>query len=340
MANLPVVTNNPIPTFKQPIVDDDKNTTRPWYFFFQSLYNNILKPTGVTPGSYTNTNLTVNANGVITSASSGSGGGVTQLVAGTNVTLSPPSGTGVVTVNAAAGASLFNITVDSHPTVPTGVGLGPNDEFEFGSTIDTSGSRYSGATGWVPFNLGTGSTAVSNGALLFTPQVTAGVNCSGYVVPVPGSGTWTYTAKIAGSPCANAPLVGMILSTSAGATGKLYMFGITQNAVGTGLVTIQQFTNATTFTSSVGNGSISGGASGSVATLISSHFYYLKISFDGTNLIFSVSTTGQQGANSFVTNLTVLPSAFLGTPGLVGLGVQNQGSLNIQLLCDWFRRTA
>jgi len=101
MANLPVVTPNPIPTFKQPIADGENNTTRPWYFFFQSLYNNILKPTGVTPGSYTNTNLTVNANGVITAASSGTGGGVTQIVAGSNITISPPGGTGIVTVNAA-----------------------------------------------------------------------------------------------------------------------------------------------------------------------------------------------------------------------------------------------
>lgn len=215
-----------------------------------------------------------------------------------------------------------NITPDTHPSSPNA----QDDEFETGSSINTSQ--------WTAFNVSTGTTTLANGSLVFLPALTASRNFGGYSQPVTGS--WEYTAQVStqapSAALASGASGGMFVA--AGTGGKIIWIGF---GSGTAL-TVQKLNAFNSFNSNPVLVSNSIPAAFIPGASFSNRLY-LRISYNGTTLVFSASSTGIAG--TFVTVFSEASATFLGTPALIGLGFDNEhASAQAILLSDWFRKTA
>jgi hypothetical protein len=174
-------------------------------------YNSYTWPTTI-PGSGSSL-LQINSSGQITWVSTSSVGGVNQIVAGSNITISPGSGTGVVTINSTGGGGgggftglqeiddisasfngatvTFPITITGGQPIPTGPGTGqviialggilqtPGDSFTFDNAADTITFSSAPPAG-ISFSGYIGGSAAS-----FTPSNTGlGLVIQGSVVKI------------------------------------------------------------------------------------------------------------------------------------------------------------
>jgi len=217
-----------------------------------------------------------------------------------------PAGTG--------GATGVNITPDTHPSSPTVW----DDEFEFGSSIDTTGARFAGANAWVLINNG-GATPVTSlvqlGGLAnisVNGSSNSGIFFSQAVPATPWEFTWKFFAA-----------AGFAIYNSS--TYKGYYWGWN----GTNLQLQSETRNASNNTYSFNATTATQTWSGIVPV-------YMKVKNDGTNLIFSYSAGGLQ----YTVLATVALSAWVGS--VTHIAIIGNGGVNIVSAhqMDWFRRTA
>lgn len=266
------------------------------------------------PGSVAGNVLSDNGTWIAPGASLDVDDGVTSVTdvtlikftSGATVTAGAPGEADVAISGGGGGLLVLNANIDAdfHPQSPTAF----DDEFE-----DPSGVLNAK---WLGGNIGSSSTALSYGSVLFTPQ--AGANRAIYQVP-PAT-PWEFRCKLSMKLDGGAGSGGMWIANTS--STLQYVFGV-QPA---GQLFINRDTNYTTF----GSQPYQSTPDGFIAAVPGNVWLYLRVTNDGTNLNFYASETGAEGSWALV--LTDPLSGFVSS--VTGVGLIANGA---PLMCDWFR---
>lgn len=248
--------------------------------------------------------------------------GATKVTfSGATVSGSTPNA--IVTVSGGGGGSA-NITPDTHPATE----LPPNDEFEYGTTLDTTGARFAGATAWSWLNQGTATATVTEGSIILVPDASnANLRCA--VQPAPST-PWTFVAKLGLQSFGANHNGGLVLYNSS--NGKLITWGNLDSGFASFLYSAFATYNSTLVAATTTPGGLN-------AIAPDGTLRYFGITYNGTTLTLSFSPSGIPG--TFHTAYSAAISATLAAITHIGLfATSNASALQPNLVCDWFRRTA
>lgn len=208
--------------------------------------------------------------------------------------------------------------------IPDEPPVSPNaadDEFDTGSSIDTAGTRFSGATAWTWVNQGSTTANVASGIL----TLSGGENSNHRMVTQPVSGTWKYRCKvlhamhsIIGSDYVSG---GMCVRAS---DGKLLVFAYYMRETDCGF-NFQRYSDPATFSANVKQLSTN--------SMFAPPMYF-EVEFDGTDIIARMSRDGLN-----FSKFSSDPAASYVTPDKIGLFVNSSHATSPAVISfDWFRR--
>lgn len=202
-----------------------------------------------------------------------------------------------------------------------------DDEFT-GASLDTAGTRFSGATAWAWRNQGGATAALTAGHLVLTAPGN-GSDSFRVVEQVLPSAPWTFQMKLAslGVSESNDFQAGLVLLNNS--SGKAITF--TKTWASGPALSVSRFTSVTSFSATNTETDIFG----------SRDFYqplYLEIENDGTDLTMRYSDSGLDG--TWKTFATEALSTFISSVDRIGIVANSTNSNPVATVVDWFRRVA
>jgi hypothetical protein len=232
----------------------------------------------------------------------------------------------------------FNITPDSHPVTPTGVGLGPNDEFEYSTSLDTAGARYASADAWITVNWsalgGTTTAPVAQGNLQFISEANTSSARDPQLALIPLAGGWvSYVAKFNVNFQGGSGNLGGIVLYESG-TGKTLEWSVYNG------------NNSSFFKRTIPASITQVGSTTSNPMPVDSFtgtypYRYIRVLQSGANVVFQVSLDGITYTTLTSGGTLAIATYFTTAPTHIGFVVEAvSSSIQTVLNADFIRQTA